>query len=128
MDIRPKVRHPSGVEINFEATDGTGRRWRFDVSGAFTIRERAGLQRTDTLWKALGKAAALYFAELDHPDPPSLVLITTHRPNPRSVGNQALAAVCGPGRPIRGVVNMGPDAVEMGPYAAAQLREITSSE
>ena len=120
MDIRPRVRHPAGVEINFEARDNAGRRWRFDVSGAFTT-ERPGLLRTDTLWKALGKAAALYFSEEGEPDRPRLVLLTTDLPNPESIGTRALNAVCGPGRPIWGVVEMGPDA-------AARLREITSSE
>ena len=119
MDIRPKVRHPAGVEINFEATDGTGRRWRFDVSGAFTIIQRAGLRRTDTLWKALGKAAVLHFAEEDEPDRPRLVLLTTNLPNPGSVGARALAAATGPGRPIWGVV-------EMSPGDANRLRQITS--
>ena len=32
--------------------------WYVDVSGAFTST-RGGLRRTDTLWKSLGKAAAL---------------------------------------------------------------------
>ena len=119
-NIRSKVSGPGGVEINFVARDGAGRLWRFDVSGAFTT-ERPGLRRTDTLWKALGKAAALHFAEEGEPDRPRLVLLTTNRPNPGSTGTRALNAVCGPGRPIW-------DVVEMGPDAADQLREITSSD
>ena len=118
-DIRADVRGPGGVEINFEARDRTGRRWRFDVSGAFTVTQRAGLRRTDTLWKALGKAAVLHFAEKGNPDRPRLVLLTTNPPNPGSAGARALAAACGPDKPIW-------DAVEMAPGATAQLREITS--
>lgn len=116
-DIRANVRGPGGVEINFEATDGTGRRWRFDVSGAFTVTQRAGLRRTDTLWKALGKAAVLHFAEKGKPLP--LVLLTTDLPNPGSANARALAANCGPSRPLRDVLKMGPGTV-------AQLRELIS--
>ena len=106
--IREKVRCPGGVQVNFEAIDGSGRRWRFDVSGAFTITQRPGLRRTDTLWKALGKAAALHFAEraVGDPSPPPLVLLTTDRPARNSAGRRALAAMTGIGMPIRDVIEM----------------------
>lgn len=116
-DIRPNVRGPGGVEINFEARDSAGHLWRFDVSGAFTVTQRAGLRRTDTLWKALGKAAVLH--EAGQPSPPPLVLLTTDRPDPRSAGDRALAIMCGPDKPIEAVV-------EMGSRAVSQLRELTS--
>ena len=118
-DIRANVKGPGGVEINFEARDSAGRRWRFDVSGAFTVTQRAGLRRTDTLWKALGKAAVLHFAEKANPDRPRLVLLTTNLPSSGSTGAQALTAASGPGKPIWG-------AVEMNSSAVSQLREITS--
>lgn len=118
-DIRSNVRGPGGVEINFEARDRAGRRWRFDVSGAFTVTQRAGLRRTDTLWKALGKAAVLHFAEEGKPDRPRLVLLTTNPPNTGSAGARALAAARGRNKPIWSVVKMGPRAV-------LQLREIVS--
>ena len=44
-------------------------------SGAFTSN-RPGLKRTDTLWKALGKAAVLTRRDPDLP----LVLLTTDAP------------------------------------------------
>ena len=118
-DIRANVKGPGGVEINFEARDSAGRRWRFDVSGAFTVTQRAGLRRTDTLWKALGKAAVLHFAEKANPDRPRLVLLTTNLPSSGSTGAQALTAASGPGKPIW-------DAVEMDSGAVSQLREVTS--
>ncbi len=120
-DIRSDVKGPGGVEINFEAQSRAGYWWRFDVSGAFTITQRAGLRRTDTLWKALGKAAVLHFAETGKSNQPQLVLLTTDLPNPGSAGARALAAMLGPDRPIWA-------AVEMGPGAAAQLREVTSPD
>ena len=106
--IREKVRCPGGVQVNFEAIDQSGRRWRFDVSGAFTITQRPGLRRTDTLWKALGKAATLHFAEraAGNPSAPPLVLLTTDRPARNSAGRRALAAMTGVGMPIRDVIEM----------------------
>ena len=106
--IGEKVRCPGGVQVNFEAIDQSGRRWRFDVSGAFTVTQRPGLRRTDTLWKALGKAAALHFAECaaGNPSPPPLVLLTTDRPARNSAGHRALAAMTGVGMPIRDVIEM----------------------
>ena len=75
-DITANVKYTRlGVEVNFEARDQRGGGWRFDVSGAFTS-SRPGLRRTDTLWKALGKAAVL--AQADEVRP--LVLLTTHVP------------------------------------------------
>ncbi|MGH9018800.1 MAG: hypothetical protein ACRDY1_13705, partial [Acidimicrobiales bacterium] len=65
-----------------------GRRWFFDVSGTFTTT-RAGLRRTDTLWRALGKAAVVRAA---HPETP-FVLMTTDAPVRGSAGDQALRMV-----------------------------------
>ena len=123
-DIRANVKGPGGVEINFEARDSAGRRWRFDVSGAFTVTQRAGLRRTDTLWKALGKAAVLHFAEKANPNRPRLVLLTTNLPSSGSNGAQALSAASGPGKPIWGAIEM--NSGEIGSGAVSQLREITS--
>ena len=81
-DIREKVAGPGGVEINFEALDELGQPWFFDVSGAFSVTQRPGLRRADTLWKALGKASVLHSS-----DPSTrLVLLTTDRPLPNSSG------------------------------------------
>ena len=101
-DISADVKYTGlGVEVNFEARDQCGSVWRFDVSGAFTSN-RPGLRRTDTLWKALGKAAVLAEAEEARP----LVLLTTHLPVPKSAGAKALKVATGPGRPIYDVVGI----------------------
>ena len=127
--IREKVRCPGGVQVNFEAIDQSGRRWRFDVSGAFTITQRPGLRRTDTLWKALGKAAALHFAEraAGNLSPPPLVLLTTDRPARNSAGRRALAATTGTGKPIRDVIEM-LDPDDLARLAALSLGEAAKSE
>ena len=80
--IEEKVKKSCGVEVNFEALDQLGRKWVFDVSGAFSVTQRPGLRRTDTLWKALGKAAVLHSVEPDTP----VVLLTTDRPALNSAG------------------------------------------
>ncbi len=92
-DILAK-RKVGAVEINFEARDQLGNRWYFDVSGAFSRgNDRAGLRRTDNLWKALGKAAVLH--DSDH-EGYQLVLLTTDLPPRGSAGAKALAIACKP--------------------------------
>ncbi|MGH2729951.1 MAG: hypothetical protein ACRDJI_05010, partial [Actinomycetota bacterium] len=77
--------------VNFVAKDKAGKRWFFDVSGAFTS-SRAGLRRTDTLWKALGKASVLEASPVgDY----RLILLTTDLPPKASAGAQALRAARG---------------------------------
>jgi site-specific DNA-methyltransferase (adenine-specific) len=88
VDLVADVRVGNGIEVSFSAVDGSGQTWYFDVCGAFTST-RGGLRRTDTLWKALGKAAVLHAA---HPEVP-VVLITTDAPVPGSPGDQALQAL-----------------------------------
>ena len=75
-----------GAEVDFVCTDQEGETWFVDVSGAFTST-RAGLRRTDTLWKSLGKAAALR-TEYSFP----ILLLTTDLPLVGSAGNTALRA------------------------------------
>lgn len=84
-------RFGNGVEINFVAEDARGRPWFFDVSGAFTSN-RPGLRRTDTLWKALGRAAVLKSSYVRNY---RLVFLTTDLPPKGSAGHNALLAVRG---------------------------------
>lgn len=89
--IEENVRLKGAVEVNFVATDCNGGRWFFDVSGAFTS-SRPGLRRTDTLWKALGKAATLKGGNVPAY---KLILLTTDLPVRGSAGHLALEAVRG---------------------------------
>lgn len=85
--LRPNHRFDDiGVTVNFIGTDDAGHDWHFDVSGAFTSK-RAGLIRTDTTWKTLGRANVLYQAGIDR-----VVLLTTNLPVSDSVGDRALKA------------------------------------
>lgn len=86
-ELRPnEVLHELGVTVNFIARDRAARPWYFDVSGAFTST-RAGLIRTDTMWKTLGRANVLHNSGVER-----LVLLTTNLPKPKSVGHRALTA------------------------------------
>lgn len=100
-EIRSNVKLPTaGAEVNFSARDALGALWLFDVSGAFTSG-RPGLRRTDTVWKAIGKAAAIRaVAQVDQ----RLVLLSTNAPARNSAGYRALQAVCGPSKPIHDVI------------------------
>lgn len=102
-DIQDRVSLDSGVEVNYSALDQRGHRWLFDVSGAFSLTQRPGLRRTDTLWKAIGRAAVLHSRPIKEP----LVLLTTDRPAPNSTGQSALDAVTGEDKPVRAVIEMG---------------------
>lgn len=102
VDIRSGVKPAGlGVELAFVAADRSGGRWAFDLSGAFTST-RAGLKRSDALWKALGTAAVLHAAAADLP----LVLLTTDAPSRATAGSLALAAVRGPDRPVHDVIEL----------------------
>ena len=100
--VHEKASFSCGVEVNFSAVDQRGRSWLFDVSGAFSVTRRPGLRRTDTLWKAIGRAAVL--KEFGHGHP--LVLLTTDRPAPNSAGQRALEAVTGPDKPVYAVIEL----------------------
>jgi site-specific DNA-methyltransferase (adenine-specific) len=103
-------RFKSGVQVDYVARDKRGGTWYIDVSGAFTS-SRPGLRRTDTLWKALGKAAVLQGSD----DPKPLLLLTTDLPTNGSAGFKAIKAARG------GVIT---DAIEMlTPAGQERLRE-----
>src|SRR5204862_241713 len=75
-DIRRDVKLSRlGIELSYLADDKRGGTWAFDVSGGFTST-RTGLRRSDTLWKALAKAAVLHEGR----DDLRLVLLTTDAP------------------------------------------------
>ena len=119
-NIEERVPFPCGVEVNFSADDQKGRRWLFDVSGAFSVTRRPGLRRTDTLWKALGRAAVLH----SHSPQDPLVLLTTDRPAHNSAGRRALREVVGSGsnKPVYAVIEM-EDAEDLD-----RLRALASGE
>ncbi len=78
----------TGVTVNFICRDRNDATWYFDVSGAFTSH-RGGLLRTDTVWKSLGRAAALRGIERPDSEVP-LVFLTTNLPRRPSEGDTAL--------------------------------------
>jgi site-specific DNA-methyltransferase (adenine-specific) len=92
-DIERNVPYPDlGVDVSFRARDRRGGLWLFDLSGAFSST-RPGLKRTDTLWKALGKAAVLREAARTAParrDLGPLILLSTDVPVAHSAGERAL--------------------------------------
>ena len=97
-NVDDKARHPSGIiEFNFLLTSpDAARQWWVDVSGAFTT-SRPGLQRTDTVWKLLGRLHVLTAMSdgQDRRDEGVLVL-TSNLPKTGSPGDRALHAI-GPG-------------------------------
>jgi site-specific DNA-methyltransferase (adenine-specific) len=110
-----------GIQFNFEVTDAAdGVQWYVDVSGAFTT-VRPGLQRTDTLWKTLGRAHVLDSArdrgQVDRGV--RLLILTSNLPKNGSEGDKALRSVG-----WRSVF----DAIEMfDPAARGRLRRYASA-
>ncbi len=118
--ISEHKRLDAGVSVDFVAEDRAGREWLFDVSGAFTSA-RAGLQRADTLWKALGKAAVVHHTRTGA----RYVLLTTDKPAPNSAGGHALRAMTGTrARPIYDVIGLRllDDLARLEEYGRAQRR------
>ena len=66
-------------------TDAAGRRYALEVSGGFTV-ETAGLARTETVWRAIGRAAVLAGTGV------RVVHLTSHGP---ARGSEAAAALAG---------------------------------
>jgi DNA modification methylase len=78
----------TGVVVHCRAEDPQGRPWYFELGGPFTS-VRGGLQRMETVWRALGRAHAVR-GHLPGDGP--LVLLTTHLPRRPSEGDTALRA------------------------------------
>jgi site-specific DNA-methyltransferase (adenine-specific) len=101
-------RFAGGLGADWVVTDATGGEWLVLVAGAITIA-RAGLRRSDVLFRTLGEAAVLTTA--GH----RVLVLTTDLPAPRSAPLTAL-------RDARGVALI--DAIELGaPGAVERLAE-----
>jgi site-specific DNA-methyltransferase (adenine-specific) len=90
-----------GVQVAFRARDAGGGGWLFDVCGGFTTA-RPGLSRTETLWRALGRAAVVHEVEPGTP----LVLLTSDLPARASANAQALRTMTGPGKAVAAAVEL----------------------
>ncbi|MFN8034331.1 MAG: site-specific DNA-methyltransferase [Acidimicrobiia bacterium] len=86
VDVRDDKRRGAAARATLTARDALGHDWYFDVSGAATVNA-TGLRRTDTVWKALGKAAVLH-DELG--DTARFVLLSSELPAGASTAGSAL--------------------------------------
>ena len=75
-----------GLTVDLVVDGADGRRWYVDVSGALTVT-RAGLARTDEVWRAIGRASVL----AAHGFGPVL-LVSSHVPRNTDAGQKALQA------------------------------------
>lgn len=79
--VQRKMRVPKlGLTVDLVVEGADGRRWSVEVCGALTVT-KAGLARTDEVWRAIGRASVL---------PGPVLLLTSHLPT--AVGARALAA------------------------------------
>ena len=103
VDIEEAVRVAPGVTVSFRATGADGVSRLYELAGVHTPA-RAGLSRIDAVWRTIAKAA------IAHESMPAVefVVLTSG-----TVRGGPLAAVVGPGRPIRDVIDLTrPDAVD----------------
>jgi DNA modification methylase len=105
-----------GLSVNVVAIDAEREKWYFDVTGAFSSTP-AGLLRTDTLWKSLGRASVLAKRGVG-----PLVLLSSHLPPKRTTGDRALHAIGPDG--LHDVMEMlgGGDRERLATYAAGGHR------
>ncbi len=93
--IKSKAKHPSGLlEFDFQIVDHDGNPlWWVEIGGAFTTI-RPGLQRSDAVWKLLGR---LHVVQTDDDgDRRRVLVLTPNLPKPGTPGDRALRSV-GPG-------------------------------
>ncbi len=112
-DVRAnrRVRGP-GLVVDFTGVDGSGRTWHFDVAGPNSAY-RGGMARSETVWRALGRAHVL----AAHGIAP-FVILTTQLPRPGTEADRALRAP-GPGGVFDVVDLLSPGG---GPRLAAYAR------
>jgi len=93
----------AGLPIDLRARDRAGRVWLFDVTAGFSAGN-PGLRRTETFWRALGKASGLAALVPDL----RYVLFTVDLPLPSTPPARALAAVqgAGEGKTITDVIRL----------------------
>jgi len=102
VDLRRGVRLPGlGLELPLMATDRIGSEWAFEVAGSMTS-SATGMRRADTLWRTIGRAAAVHGHQPELP----VVVLTTDLPARGSAGERALRAVSGPGQLLHDVIDL----------------------
>jgi site-specific DNA-methyltransferase (adenine-specific) len=90
-DVRPNRRlRGLGMAVDFTGTDAAGRTWYFDVAGPNSAY-RGGMVRSETVWRALGRAHVLAASGIT-----PFVILTTQLPRGGTEPDRALRAP-GPG-------------------------------
>jgi site-specific DNA-methyltransferase (adenine-specific) len=102
-EIEEEVRISPGVTLSARARTSEGATHHFEFAGVHTPA-RAGVARIEHVWKSIAKSAVLRST-----DPEAQLIVLTSG----TVRGGPLAAVTGPDRPIRAVVDLTrDDAVE----------------
>jgi DNA modification methylase len=86
--VETDVKLPGGVTVDFACTDHAGRTWYLDLTTALSSI-RAGLRRTDAVWKAIARSALA--ARPGEAGAPRWVLLTTEPIATASPAGRALA-------------------------------------
>ncbi|HVB01448.1 MAG TPA: site-specific DNA-methyltransferase [Acidimicrobiales bacterium] len=98
--IGEQINISAGFRVTFKVEDQSGNLLYVDVAGAFT-HARAGLNRPDVLWHAIGQAAVMQGLGLA-----PLIVLTAGVPDERSPQSRALRACVGENRPIAAIIDI----------------------
>lgn len=90
-----------GGEVDLVAEDPNGTLWWIECKGSY--RDQPGLERTDTVKKAI---AVAWFLKRQHADRPAYAIYTTNKPRAGSIGARMLSAAIEDGL-IDAVVEVG---------------------
>jgi len=105
-----------GMSVDFTGTDARGRTWYFDVAGPNSAY-RGGMVRSDTVWRALGRAHVMAACGIA-----PFVVLTTQLPRPSTEADRALRAP-GPAGIFDAVDLLSADArARLASYAAGRRR------
>ena len=116
-DVRPNRRlRGLGLAVDFTGTDAGGGTWYFDVAGP-NSGYRGGMVRSETVWRALGRAHVLAARGVA-----PFVVLTTQLPRAGTEADRALRAP-GPGGIFDAVDLLSADApARLAAYAAGRSR------
>ncbi len=92
-----------GIAVDFTAADAADRTWYFDVAGPNSAY-RGGMVRSETVWRALGRAHVLAASGVA-----PFIVLTTQLPRAGTEADRALRAP-GPGGIFDAVDLLSPDA------------------
>lgn len=100
-NIQLDVTVEPGVEVSFRAQNPSGKTILVELAGSFSLT-RDGLSKVEAMWRTIAKASMI----TQHDSTQIVIAFTTDVPRKQSKQFDSLASVCGPSRPLTGVIDI----------------------